>query len=159
MVGIWWGAKEGNEVSACSTSLALVQEQQSPRIWNYVVPWVSNLMNEVMFVNDIPNMAAILFQSYAEIRSRDSVVGIATSYGLYDRGVGVRVPVGPRIFCSPNRTDRFWGPPNLLFNGYRGLFSPGVKRPGREAEHSPPTSAEVKIMWSYKSTPPNDFIA
>jgi hypothetical protein len=25
---------------------------------------------------------------------RDSVVGIATSYGLDDRGVGVRVPVG-----------------------------------------------------------------
>jgi hypothetical protein len=29
--------------------------------------------------------------------SRDSVVGIATSYGLDDRGVGVRVPVGSRI--------------------------------------------------------------
>jgi hypothetical protein len=27
-------------------------------------------------------------------RSRDSVVGIAASYGLDDRGVGVRVPVG-----------------------------------------------------------------
>jgi hypothetical protein len=40
------------------------------------------------------------------IGSRDSVVGIATSYGLDDRGVGVRVPVGSRIFCSPNRPDR-----------------------------------------------------
>jgi hypothetical protein len=38
--------------------------------------------------------------------SRDSVVGIATSYGLDDRGVGVRVQVGARIFCSPNRPDR-----------------------------------------------------
>jgi hypothetical protein len=27
-------------------------------------------------------------------RSRDSVVGIATGYGLYDRGVRVRVTVG-----------------------------------------------------------------
>jgi hypothetical protein len=34
-----------------------------------------------------------------------------------------------------------------------GAFSPGVKRPGREAEHSPPTSAEVKKMWIYTSTP------
>jgi hypothetical protein len=33
------------------------------------------------------------------IRSRDSVVGIATSYGLDDREVGV-------IFSSPNRPDR-----------------------------------------------------
>jgi hypothetical protein len=47
-------------------------------------------------------------------RSRDSVVGIATGYGLDDRGVGVRVPV---IFSSPSRPDRLWGPPNLLPNG------------------------------------------
>jgi hypothetical protein len=30
---------------------------------------------------------------------------------------------------------------------------PGVKRPGREVDHSPPTSAEVKKMWIYTSTP------
>jgi hypothetical protein len=56
------------------------------------------------------------------VRSRDSVVGIATGYGLDDRGVGVLVPVGSRIFSSPRRPDRFWGPPNILSNGYRGLF-------------------------------------
>jgi hypothetical protein len=33
--------------------------------------------------------------------SRDSAVGIATSYWLNDRGVGVRVPVRSRIFTSP----------------------------------------------------------
>jgi hypothetical protein len=36
---------------------------------------------------------------------------------------------------------------------------PGVKRQGREADHSPPTSAEVKKMWIYTSTPPYDFMA
>jgi hypothetical protein len=35
-----------------------------------------------------------------------SVVGIATSYGLDDQGVGVRVPVGSRMFSSPDRPDR-----------------------------------------------------
>jgi hypothetical protein len=39
---------------------------------------------------------------------------------LDDRGVGVRVPIGSRIFSSPRRPDRFWGPPSLLSNGYRG---------------------------------------
>jgi hypothetical protein len=32
-----------------------------------------------------------------------------------------------------------------------GNFSPGVKRAVREADHSPPTSAEVKNMWIYTS--------
>jgi hypothetical protein len=30
---------------------------------------------------------------------------------------------------------------------------PEVKRPGREADHSPPANAEVKRNWMYTSTP------
>jgi hypothetical protein len=33
-----------------------------------------------------------------------------------------------------------------------GTISAGVKRPGREADHSPPTSAKVKNTWIYTST-------
>jgi hypothetical protein len=40
-----------------------------------------------------------------------------------------------------------------------GALSPGVKRPGREVDHSPPTSAEVKKMWIYTSAPPYAFMA
>jgi hypothetical protein len=43
-------------------------------------------------------------------KSRDSIVGIATVYALEERWVGVRVPVGLRIFSSPRCPDRFWGP-------------------------------------------------
>jgi hypothetical protein len=57
--------------------------------------------------------------------SRESVVGTATGYGLDDRGVVVRVPLGARIFSSPGRPDRLWGPPNLLTNGYGGSFHEG----------------------------------
>jgi hypothetical protein len=39
-----------------------------------------------------------------------------------------------------------------------GDLFPGVKRPGPEADHSPPTSAEVKKTWVYTSTPPYDFM-
>jgi hypothetical protein len=50
-------------------------------------------------------------------RSRDSVVGVATDFGLDNRGVRVRVPVGSRIFSSPCRPDRLCGPSNLLCSG------------------------------------------
>jgi hypothetical protein len=59
------------------------------------------------------------------IRSQNSAVGIATGYGLDDRGDGVRVPVWSRIYSSPRRPDWFWGPFNLLSNGYLGLFPLG----------------------------------
>jgi hypothetical protein len=34
-----------------------------------------------------------------------------------------------------------------------GALSLEVKRPVREADHSPPSSAEVNNAWSYTSTP------
>jgi hypothetical protein len=40
-----------------------------------------------------------------------------------------------------------------------GALSLGVKRQGREADHSPPASADVKKMWIYTSTPPYAFMA
>jgi hypothetical protein len=78
---------------------------------------------------------------------RDTIISIATGYRQDERGVGVRVPVGSRIFTSPYRPDRLWGQPSLP------SISPGVKRPGRESDHSPPVTAEVKKMWFYTSTP------
>jgi hypothetical protein len=92
-------------------------------------------------------------------RRRDSLVGIVAGYELDGRGVGVRVPVGARFFSSPRRSDMFWGPPSLLSNGYWGLLSRGIKRPGHDADHSPPTSVEVKNTWIYTSTVPHVFMA
>jgi hypothetical protein len=51
--------------------------------------------------------------------SRDSAVGIAADYGLDDQGVGVRVPVRPRIFISPCCPDWLWDQPSLLSNGHQ----------------------------------------
>jgi hypothetical protein len=53
---------------------------------------------------------------------------------------------GWEFLSSPPRPDRFWGPPSLLSNGYQGgLFPWGVKRSEHEADHSSPSSAEVKM--------------
>jgi hypothetical protein len=85
--------------------------------------------------------------------SRDSVVGIATGYGLNDRGVGVRASVGSRIFSGTLGSTK---PP---IQGVPGAPLPGVKRPWGEADHSSPASAEFKKMWIYISTPPYAFMA
>jgi hypothetical protein len=37
--------------------------------------------------------------------------------------------------------------------------TPGVKRSGRETDHSPSNSAEVNKTWIYTFTPPYAFMA
>jgi hypothetical protein len=78
---------------------------------------------------------------------------------LDDRGGQTSSPGRVKNLSSPRRPDRLWGPLNLLSNGYRRLFLRGVKRLGREVDHLPATSTEVKKMWIYTSTPPYAFMA
>jgi hypothetical protein len=88
-----------------------------------------------------------------EYMSRDSSVGIVTGYGLDDQGGGSSSPGREKILTSPYRPD-----PTSYKMGTGGS-SPKVKRQEREADHSPPTSAEVKKMWIYTSTPLCVFMA
>jgi hypothetical protein len=68
-------------------------------------------------------------------------VGIAAASRMDSLGsIGGRA----RFFSSPLRPERLWGPPSLLYNGYGGGVAPGLKRLGREADHTPPSRAEVK---------------
>jgi hypothetical protein len=68
-----------------------------------------------------------------------------------------------RLFlCQRQRRDVFFftipsrsavGPTQILMQWVPRDFTPGVKRPGRKADHSPRSSVEVKNAWSYTSTP------
>jgi hypothetical protein len=49
-----------------------------------------------------------------------------------------------RMAVGPTQPPIQWVPEAL---------SLGVKWPGHEADHSPPSSAKVKIAWNYTSTP------
>jgi hypothetical protein len=48
--------------------------------------------------------------------------------------------------------------PSLVFSWYGDTY-PWVKRPGREADHSPLSSANVKIRWSWNSALSHAFMA
>jgi hypothetical protein len=64
------------------------------------------------------------------IMGRDSSVGIVTHYRL--DGSGIETGGLSEIFG--NRSDWYWVPPILLYNGCRAF--PRVKRPGRGFDHT-----------------------
>jgi hypothetical protein len=57
--------------------------------------------------------------------SRDNVIGIAIGYGLNDRRVRVRVPVGSRIFASSIVQTGFGVHPTSYTMGTGGSFPRG----------------------------------
>jgi len=75
--------------------------------------------------------------SISAYRGPGSSVDIATDSGLDGSGSN---PGGDEI--SRTCPDRPWGPPSLLYNGYR-VFPGGKVRPGRAADHSSPSSVAV----------------
>jgi hypothetical protein len=89
----------------------------------------------------------------------DSIVGIATD---------LRAGRPRGRSSSPGRVKNFLfstsfrpalGPTQPPIQRVPEALSPRVKRPGREADHSPPVGAEVKKMWIYSFTPPYAFMA
>jgi hypothetical protein len=68
-------------------------------------------------------------------------------------------PSSGKIFLLSTSSRPVLGPTQLPIQWVPRALSPGVKWPGREADHSAPTSAEVKTTWIYTSTPPYVFMA
>jgi hypothetical protein len=67
-----------------------------------------------------------------------------SDYGLDDRAIEVRSPAGAKDFSSSLCVQTSSGAhPASCTMGTGGLFSGGKARPGRDADHTPPSSAEV----------------
>jgi hypothetical protein len=90
----------------------------------------------LVFLPQVKNSECLKLRTTLTRWSWDSVVDTSTGYGLDGRGVGVRV-----LFTSSKLALGSTQPPIQWLSG---LFPRGLKRTGREADHSPPTSAEVK---------------
>jgi hypothetical protein len=77
--------------------------------------------------------------------SRGSSGSIVSDYGLDDRAIEVRSPTGADDFSSSSCIQTGSGThPASYPMGTGGSFPGGKARPGRDADHSPPSSAEVK---------------
>jgi hypothetical protein len=88
------------------------------------------------------------------VRSRDSAVGIATGNGL-DEGPRSRSssPGVVKNFLFSTSSRPALGSTQPPIQWVSGPLSPGAKRQGREADHSPPSSAEVKKIGSIHPLP------
>jgi hypothetical protein len=75
---------------------------------------------------------------------------MALGYGLDDRGSRVRFQAGAGNFSLHHRVQNGSGAhPDSYPMGKRDSF-PGIKRPGCEADHSPPSRAEVNECHCWK---------
>ena len=83
---------------------------------------------------------------FTQGRVAQSVQRLATGWTVQGSN-----PDGGEIFHTC--PERPWGPPSLLYNGYRVLPG-GKERLERGADPSPPSSAVVMKEQSYTSTPP-----
>jgi hypothetical protein len=93
-----------------------------------------------------------------KLKSRDGSVGIALGYGLDDRGSRVRFPALAGNFSLHHRAQNGPGATQLPVQWVPDVLSLGIKRLGRDAEHSPPSNAEVKEwveLYLYSSNTPS----
>jgi hypothetical protein len=86
-----------------------------------------------------------------------SVYGWPTGWTIGVLGFDSRRGLGIFPFTTVSRMAL--GPTQPPIQWVPGTLSLGAKRPGREADHSPPSSAEVKNASSYTSTPQYIFMA
>jgi hypothetical protein len=104
--------------------LALVRVQ-----WQVPVNTIINLQVPQMAGNSLTTSVTIYFRwtiEGSEIESRD------------DQEFPPPPPPTSRPALGPTQPHIWW---------VSGALSPGVKRPGHDADHSPPSSAEVKKTW------------
>jgi hypothetical protein len=83
-------------------------------------------------------------------RSWDSSVGIVMGYGLKDRR---SIPGRSKNFSLLHSVQTCSGAHPASYPMGTGALSPGVKGPGREAGHSPPSSAKAKSSGAIPPLP------
>jgi hypothetical protein len=89
----------------------------------------------------------LIYHCLESLKTRTIIIDlllIYVDYGLDDRGSFVRLPVGTGNFLFTTASRTALGSTQPPIQWVPGALSLGVKRPGRGADHSPSSNAEVK---------------
>jgi hypothetical protein len=93
---------------------------------------------------------------FLRLGSHDSSVSIVTRLRVGRPGFDYRQE--QQFYSLSHRVQTGSGAQPAFYPVGTGGGFRGVNQPGREADHSPPSSAEVKNAWSYSSTQPYEYI-
>jgi hypothetical protein len=107
--------------------------------------WEDNIRMDIRGTGSINNTSLFYFRFRWKLFLR--------SAGLRAGWLGIRVPAGAGNFSLHHRVQTGSETPPASYYWVPGALSVVVKRPGREADHSPPSSAEVELYLHFSNTP------
>jgi hypothetical protein len=103
---------------------------------------------------DVKCSKALHFKIRAAVAQ--SVQRLAIGWTIGVRGFDSRRGLGIFLFSNMSRLALGATQPSIQWVPW--TLSQGIKRPGREADNSPPSNAEVKNTWRYASAPQHVFM-
>jgi hypothetical protein len=104
----------------------------------------NTLLSSSSIKYDSHRLKLLLGLSFPIVGEPGSSVSIASDYGLEDRAIEVRFLAGAKDFSSGVCVQTGSGAhPASCTMGTAGPFARAKARPGRDADHSPPSSAEA----------------
>jgi hypothetical protein len=122
-----WTTLSGKKLFSLPTGPAEICVNR-PLYWPMGSPPVRTNSPKTLLKHEAANICNV-FKLYTsktcgqKLECRVSSGSIVSDYGLDDRG---SFPGrGKGFFLCPMCPDRLWGPPSLLYNGYRGSFPRG----------------------------------
>jgi hypothetical protein len=117
--------------------------------WIFWETWIEDMRNLRIYESII--LIWILKTCNVTIWTRFNCLKLIFTVGILWTRQGLRI----FLFTTASRPALASTQPPIQW--VSGDLSLGIKRPRREAEHSPPSSAEIKNKWSYNSTPQYAF--
>jgi hypothetical protein len=116
------------------------------KTWHWTISWARWIQSmQSLPIYPLPTSDIIMRFMPNLLGSRVSSDSIVSDYGLDNQAIEVRSPTGAKDFSSNLCVQTGSGAHPASCTVGIGVLSPGVKaRSGRNADHSPPSSAEVE---------------